>query len=149
LHILVDCRGERDKRGRTREEKEKGDDRDRDRDRDRGRDRDSSGAPRRESRSHSPPKNRGGTGRVMNSFRTFRRNYEGDASDKDLVQQSYEQYCTQFVMQTIDVFFEEHKNEEWFQERYNPLRQRELEVSVVGLMQSIKFIYYASHTVCD
>ena len=83
----------------------------------------------------------------MKSFRTFRRSYEGDDSDTNLVRQKYQEYCTQFVMETIDMFFEEHKNDEWFQERYNPLRQRELEVSAVCFIKSIELIYFVAHTV--
>ena len=39
---------------------------------------------------------------------------------------SYENYKKEYAMDAIDQFFEKHKLEEWFHERYNPHKQREV-----------------------
>eukprot|EP01041_Mallomonas_annulata_P001159 gene1159-2251_t len=63
----------------------------------------------------------------MPTFKNFMLAQPDDNSSPELFQRRYEDFQVQYIMDFSMNFFDNTKNEEWFRERYDPLRQKELE----------------------
>ena len=61
----------------------------------------------------------------MLSFKNFMLKQEEDLSP-EMFQKKYEEYQVKYANDAVTFFFDTRKNEEWFHERYNPHKQREL-----------------------
>jgi hypothetical protein len=63
----------------------------------------------------------------MESFKRFSRKPEHDTRSISEIETLYDEYQIQYAYTVSNNFFENHKVEEWFLERYDPLRQHSLE----------------------
>ena len=63
------------------------------------------------------------------TFRSYQAQLEGEVSQED-AQLRYNEYQLNYVTKEVaTAFYTNHKREEWFMERYNPLKRRERELA--------------------
>jgi len=76
----------------------------------------------------------------MKSFKSFVQTL-GDDLSPEVFTGKYEQYQLKYLEDFSDAFFNAHKKEEWFRERYDPLKLVELEQSTAewAVAESINF----------
>lgn len=77
----------------------------------------------------APPKERKATQAIepMDSYKVFMMRQD-ENSTPETYQQRYEEYKKKYVQRLMRAFFEDHKKEEWLQERYSPAIRHRLEV---------------------
>lgn len=61
----------------------------------------------------------------MKSFKTFMMAQSDDTAHIDVYRKRYDDYQVEHCMRFNQFFFDANKGEEWFQERYDPLRRQE------------------------
>ena len=62
----------------------------------------------------------------MMTFKKFMDQQEDDLEIEEF-RKRYENYQTEYALDCVRHFFESHKDEEWFQDKYNPHKQKELD----------------------
>lgn len=78
----------------------------------------------------------------MPTFKNFMLSQPDDASP-EVFQRRYEDFQVQYVMDFSANFFDNTKGEEWFRERYDPMKQHEMDLETIKWSQSESAVFKA------